>query len=557
MVEDWREQRRKTFERNKSAEWPPKDPQPRKEGLVPTKTETIANTAEENITVSPASEVRRVGDVWHVRENALRSLESEGQKPADRMSAARRERIQRMRSPEARRNEKRDRAKEENIDRSERVRRINILLRAGVYDRNRVKGLPDVVKVPMTRRGPGDEPEEHFIEIPRSDIDEWLAALEPYERQRLYVLGRKKIDFKMRRKDYPEKSDEEFEQEKAFQKEQKRLADALEIVALPMLRTVFRSLGHNVRVYLTSANDDIAGGLDVAIDFYNRKGKRLLFNDGTPMRFVVDMTYARMRNKVEIDLDRGRIAKGAYDILKGKNDEVPRELANARAMKLFRTVVETLGGTMSTLTFDKKGPLEKPQEHVPRLIVGLDWQSAFSAIAEWVEYGDDFPATFKNSDLARRIAQSIENQLKGLHSLAARFPQNPNTPYLADLLTAMRFKVYEPRLGARGDKSLDNIDRLLTLDTETSEAWPRRRLERAALAQIAHDAGRGSRVRGDTAYEVKSRKEEDDVKAQSDVTMGTSSSPPEKSEAERLRHRLIMLEIMALRRRIAEAERRT
>lgn len=429
----------------------------------------------------------RRGRGWERREHALSSLtreESKEQKK-NRLSAARGERIQRMRSPNERRGEK----TRDVPSLQERVRRINILLRAGAYDRNRFDKMPDTVHG-----------------VPKSEIEAWLASLTEYERQRLYVLGRKKIDFKMEKKEYPELSDEEFEREKIFQKEQKELADALEIVAIPMLQAIFKKIGKNADVYLTSANDDIAGGLDVAIDLKKLDGSPYRFRDGSPMRFVVDMTYARMRDKISKDRMRGRISEDAYRILKDKDDDVPAELSNARAMKLFRTVVETLGEKMSTLTFDKKGALKKPQEHVPRLIIGLDWESAFSAIADWVEQGDEFEEKFQQSGLAERIAHSIENQLQGLHALAALDPKNPNAEYLAQLIRTLDFRVDERRLTQ--DRSLENIDRLLTLDTEDPKQWQRNRLYRAALAQVAHGARRGARMRGDTV-EKSARKEDD------------------------------------------------
>ena len=451
--------------------------------------------------VEPSRRFRRDTPDWIERDRALSNLDFEAKKRRDRLSSERRNRIQRMRSRDARRGEK----AEEGPSHEERVRRINILLRAGVYDRKVLATLSEVVTVTRRDRHPETGViTDTDIQVPKKEIEEWYGSLTEYEKQRLYTLGRKKIDFKMDKNDpeYRDMSDTEFDQEVKFQKEQKKLADALEIVALPMLRGVFKMLGKNVDVYLTSANDDIAGGLDVCVELKKRDGSPHKFHaNGQPMRFVIDMTYARMREKLQKDLDRGRVSREAFNILKGPNRTVPPPLSNARAMKLFRSMVETLGENMSTLTFDKRGPLAQPQEHVPRLIIGLDWMSAFSEIANWVEDGESFEENFKDTPLARRITQSIENQLKGLHAIASRDPENPNTEYLAQILRTMNFSVDKGR-GIAGDKSLENIDRLLTADEgldgeDAPNEELRERLYRAALAQVEHDKARGPRRRGD------------------------------------------------------------
>lgn len=516
---------------------------------------------------------------WHERERGLASIEIESKKPNDRLSKERAKRIDRMRSKSPRRGEKRNEknelhSQEARDDLSERVHRINILLRAGVYDSKRLEKLPEIVSVEMLRQSAAGVNESHSIEVPKKDIEEWLAALTPYERQRLYVLGRKKIDFKLDRNDeeFKDKTDDEFEREKVFQKEQKQLADALEIVAIPMLRGVFKSLGKNVEVYLTSANDDIAGGLDVAIELKKRDGSPHRFHEnGMPMRFVVDMTYARMKNKLEKDRNRGRVCDEAFNILKGPNKMVPTALSNARAMKLFRTLVEILGGNMSTLTFDKKGPLAKRQEHIPRLILGLDWESAFSEIANWVEEGDAFEEKFKESDLARRITQSIENQLKGLHAIATRDPNNPNTEYLAQILRTMDFSIDKQR-GIADDKSLENIDRLLASDAEALGPSLRKRLYEAALAQVAHDKARGGgHVRGDMPVPARSKAQSQNAESKgTELTVGGMSDPATVPTADDisasarvsgvssdvLRQMEEKLEILKERERILELERR-
>lgn len=495
----------------------------------------------ETLTTEPGQEFRRSGPGWDERERALTNLEFEKRKRRDRLSKARAERIQRMRSPNERRGEKRltpealHNSLEANVDLSERARRINILLRAGVYDRKDVSTLPDMVKVTRRDTSPDEAGKviNNEIFVPKKDIEEWFNSLTSYEKKRLYVLGRKKIDFKFNEaeflKDYfkrnaehqilgsdsdekkmrkQERIDSAVADAKTFQREQKELADALEFVAIPMLEAVFKSLGKKVEIYLTSANDDIAGGLDIAVELKKRDGSPHRFHgNGMPMRFVIDMTYARMKGKLQKDLDRGRISQDAFDILKGENRNVPSPLSNARAMKLFRSMVETIGGNMSIMTFGKRGPLPKPQEHVPRLILGLDWESAFSEIANWVEEGDSFGENFKDTPMARRITRSIESQLKGLHAMASRSKDNPNTDYLAQILRTMDFTI-DPAKGIADDRSLENIDNLLSADDAALDASLRKRLYEAALAQVEHDKKRGERVRGDMKADLKSASQE-------------------------------------------------
>lgn len=497
---------------------------------IPTPQRSLDAGDVDSVRPEPEPEFPRTGPGWEERERALTNLEFEKKKRRDRLSKERGQRIQRMRSPNDRRGEKRaspeapHNSAEAKVDLAERTRRINILLRAGVYDRTDLSTLSDPVNVTRRILSPDETNSavDSDVFVPKDDIVEWFNSLTPYEKKRLYVLGRKKIDFKFNKDEFlteyfkrhpeyqildtdddeqkklkQERIDTAVADAKKFQKEQKELADALEIVAVPMLEAVFKSLGKNVDVYLTSANDDIAGGLDIAIDFKKRDGSpHRFYGNGMPMRIVIDVTYARMKSKLQKDLDRGRVSQDAFDILKGKNRNVPAPLSNARAMKLFRSMVETMGGNMSTMTFGKRGPLLIPQEHVPRLILGLDWESAFSEIANWVEEGDSFGENFKDTPMARRITQSIESQLKGLHALASRSTDNPNTEYLAQILRTMDFSV-DAAKGIADDKSLQNIDNLLSADDTTLDASLRKRLYDAALAQVEHDKKRGSRVRGD------------------------------------------------------------
>lgn len=441
------------------------------------------------------------------RKRALTALDTEKDKVHDRLLKAHAERSRRMRSSAERIAEK-----QKDITPEERIRRVQLLLRAGAYDRNRLGKMPEIVKVPYVTKDKQLETGKHVqeIEVSKKEIQGWLDALQPHELQRLYVIGRKKIDFKFRPSDYPEYEikpedgprtralkEGKLAEEKRFQSEQKHLADALEAVAIPMIHGVFKSMGRDVNVYLTSPNDDIAGGLDVAIEFKKSDGSVEAFADGSPMRFVVDMTYARMRDKLEKDVARGRVCDEAYAILKGDAQKVPLALSNARAMKLFRTVVEALGGEMSTLTFGENGPLEVPQKHVPRLILGLDWDSAFSSISNWVEKGDDFEEFFKDTGLARRMYHSIQSQLVGLHALISKDPTNLNARYISDILREMNLKTEQSSLQMAHDQSLANIDRLLTVDDAPLKSWQRDRLYKAALAQVRHDTEKGRSARGD------------------------------------------------------------
>lgn len=451
-----------------------------------------------------------------VRNRALAALEIEKKKEQDRIFKSHGERVRRMRTvdPEHKR-QKHELEKGEKVSAEERVRRINILLRARVYDTKRAQELfespEETVRVRMTRESKKDEE----IEYKKEELKNWFESLLPHEKQRLYVIGRKKIDFKIKRESYPQwivrdsdtpevkaRKDAAFEQEKVFQADQKKLADALEVVAVPMLRSTFELLNKNVDVYLASSNDDIAGGLDIVIEFKKENGEPELFHDGKPMKFVIDVTYARMWDKAKIDLERGRLSDEAYAVLKGQNKTMPRVLSNARAMKLFRTVVETLGSSMSTQTFGKDAPLPEPQKHVPRLIIGLDWNNAFSQIANWVEKGDEFDGWFKNTGLARTIARSMRNQLRGLHALTVEHGGNENTPYLQDLLKKMSGRIPGRPIGT-ADESLENIEDLLTFDAKSLKMWQKSRLYKAALAQIKSDAKRGGgHIRGDMAADV-------------------------------------------------------
>ena len=183
--------------------------------------------------------------------------------------------------------------------------------------------------------------------------------------------------------------------------------------------------------------------------------------------------------------------------MRGDDEEIPEPLSNARAMKLFRTVVETLGGNMSTQTFDKQGPLTEQQSHVPRLIVGLDWENAFSTIANWVTQGERFEENLKSSLLVRTITNSIKTQLVGLRELASRSPNNPNIAYLDAIIT--QFDMHAVGKGnTMPDDSLDNIDTLLSILSGPTKVWQRKRLYDAALAQIEYDKKFGGHLRGDT-----------------------------------------------------------
>ncbi len=465
------------------------------------------------------------------RKLAVSALAIEEQKVKDRIRTEQIDRVERMRTTDPRqKEEKRRRENNESISKEERVRRLNILLRAGMYDRDRterlMKSKDDVVEVQYTHASGKDE----MVKVAKSDIKNWFKSLLPHEQKRLYVIGRKRFDFKFNEKaflvDYFKQhpghvikksdTDEEkirkqkiidtaIENEKTFQKEQKELADALEVVALPMLRGVFKNLGKKADIYLTSSNDDIAGGLDVAIDLLKDDGTPETFFDGMPMRFVVDMTYARMRSKVKKDLARGRICSESYGILQDREKEIPWQLSNARAMKLFRTVIEALSGTMSVQTFDKDGPLEKAQEHVPRLVIGLDWENAFSAISGWVK-DDNFEEKYRHTTFSRSIERSVRNQLLGLHALVARHNKdNPNIKYIDQILQTIGFKKDRLRWQrASTDSSLTNIEDLLTRDLLPRRKWAYNRFYAAAIAQVEHDAREGHHVRGDMPISLQS-----------------------------------------------------
>lgn len=481
---------------------------------------SVAETAE----VATAFPIMRDGEV---REHALESVRKE-KVAGNRIFKSHGERIRRMRSAPERRKMK----SEVEPSLSERVRRINILLRVGAYDRNRFAKLPDIVPVRMKKKE-GEGVTEDMLEVPKSDLTDWLQSLAAHERQRLYVIGRKKFDFKFREEEFPEcivkDSDSEavrayknteMERKRIFQEEQKELADALEVVAVPMLKGVFNALGKNVDVYLSGIPDDIAGGVDVIVEFKDEAGRQKTFADGSPLILVVDVTYARMRDKISKDLDRGRICDDAFDILKGGSERIDPALSNARAMKLFRSAVETLGGTMSTQTFGMDGPLEKPREHVARLIVGLDWDNAFSAISNWVAHGEDFENFFRDTWLARRIATSVRKQLSGLKALLSQSGENENTPYISELIAEVGT---EPLTRLATDHSLSNIDNLLTTDRGFSarkkrdmgeeelkyvarrkKAWRlRQQFLDAVLAQVAYNKIHGAHIRGDIGAPAK------------------------------------------------------
>jgi len=465
-----------------------------------------------------------------VRARALTAVRTEKEKGSkhDRLTTGHSERGRRARSSNDRRLEKLA-----NGPVSERAWRLGVLLRSGAYDSNRFKMLPDMVTVGMKRWQEPDRdgamaPKKEMLEIAKNTLGQWLKELEPHERQRLYVIGRRKLEFRFDEDDYPQWKIKEgdtpdrqawkkakMEGERRFQKEQKELADALEIVAIPMLKSAFAALGHkNVDVYLSGLPDDLAGGIDTIVEFKDSGGNQIYFSDGSPMVLVIDVTYARMRDKIPAEMKKGRISEDAQEILKGDSDKMDPELSSARATKLFRTLVETLGGTMSTQTFDKNGPLKTPREHVPRLIIGLDWDNAFSMIINWVEHGEEFASFFRSTGLARRIATSVRKQLAGLHAFAANDGNNPNIPHLAELLKEIGA---EPLRQLAYDDSLNNLDNLLTTDpgyggkkrwkmderelkrlAKRKRAWRlRQRFYDAALAQVAHDRARGGRMRGD------------------------------------------------------------
>lgn len=461
------------------------------------------------------------------RERALSALDAHG----DTIERVHRKRDALMRSSPERKKSKETQA--EGVPMSERTRRIRILLRSKAYDVNQVERMPDVIEVPTSwpRSGKSATENETIDTIPvrKEEILAWLQALAPHERQRLYTMGRRKLDFVFRESDYPHLvpspldtaqeravKKEGMERMRLFQEQQKRLADALEVVAVPMIRASLDALGKNTYVYLASSNDDIAGGVDIVVDMLDDAGNPKYFKDGTPMRFVVDVTYARMRSKIEIDVRRGRISRKAYAILGGNIaaldkppertpfgslvTEVDPVLSNARTMKLFRSMVETLGGTMSILTSDSHGSLQEPQRHIPRLILGLDWGNAFAAISNWIEKGDEFEPWFTDTQYAQVMGYAIQRQMQGLRSLVARSWGNPNAPYLQSLSAELGLPDTEKGEGlknARYDRSLKSLSSLADRqfgDWNENEAD---RLYRAAQAQVAHEAHGGVHKRGD------------------------------------------------------------
>lgn len=493
---------------------------------------TGQHTVTESAVAEDIADAERPMRDREVRTRALAAVRSEKEKEAknDRLSAGHSERGRRARSSEKRRGEK----SQEGLSVSERAWRLGILLRSRAYDSNRFKTLPNTISVQMKRWQESDEdgkitPHKEMFEIAKSTLEEWLKNLEPHEQQRLYVIGRKKIEFPFDEDEYPQwkirpgdnpeeqaRKKAKMEGEQRFQKEQKELADALEVVAIPMLKSAFAALGEeNVDVYLSGLPDDLAGGIDTIVEFKNRS-----FSDGSPMVLVIDVTYARMRDKLPKEMKKGRVGEDAEEILKGDGEKIDPALSNARAMKLFRTLVETLG-SMSTQTFDKHGPLKQPREHMPRLIIGLDYDNAFSTIINWVEKGDDFEAFFRGTGLARRIATSVRKQLVGLHAFTSADKDNPNTSYLSELLREVGT---EPLRQLAYDRSLNNLDDLLTIDPGYSgkqrrnmderelkqlarrkKAWRlRQRFYDAARAQVAYDRARGGRMRGDRVQAISS-----------------------------------------------------
>lgn len=409
------------------------------------------------------------------------------------------------------------------IPAAERVRRINTLIRARVYDVNVIKKLPSVVQVPMrqTITDPNtgiDSVQTVITPVSRETLLSWLNELTAPERQRLYVLGREKIDFKFRESEYPDllPTEEDSDRERSikarkmaemriFQKEQKRLADALEVVAIPMLEGIFKRLGKNVHVYLESKNDDIAGGLDVAVDFLHKYGTPKTFHDGTPMRLSIDMTYARMKGKIMKDLDRHKICEAAVEELRDEQGEIPNALSNARAMKWFRTLVELLSSNMSTKTFDANAPLPSPQEHIARLILCLDWDNAFNATSHYVA-DEAFVDTFASDPLAYRIAKSIDTQLVGLLNIASKAASEDaknvyakeNAVYLRELVQEIGPVDIGPGRIIE-DESLRNADNIVAVRQHPRFAWIQEKMLRAVRAQIAHSETHGGHRRGDGA----------------------------------------------------------
>ena len=145
-----------------SAEWPPKDPAPRDIGAVrdslkkktPPSTRYTYPVAQKLAPPVPRESVSDEPDDRpamrgrYERERGLESLRKEAEKDHDRIFSAHGERVRRMRSSPERRAEKAGQTDalqtgEVPPAMPERVRRINILLRAGAYDRNRFQKLPE------------------------------------------------------------------------------------------------------------------------------------------------------------------------------------------------------------------------------------------------------------------------------------------------------------------------------------------------------------------------------------------------------------------------------
>lgn len=276
---------------------------------------------------------------------------------------------------------------------------------------------------------------------------------------RFYIAKRRRKEFVRKQEDdprfriLPEDSDTvraqktaDFKAEQIFQAEQKELADAFEIIALPMLRAVLQKRlapqGLQARVYLTGVNDDYAGGLDVAVDILNADGSPKLGPDGKPMRLALDATYAMYRQALQSNVDeKKRFVKDIVPILKEDDEEVPEPLRNAVAMKLMRTLAEAKVQGMSTLSVNADGVFNaRGQDHVPRLIMGLTWKNTFSEMATWaniltrhvnaipadaadpaqayenalVTAEEEYENTFANSLLANRLSHMFDEQLRGL-----------------------------------------------------------------------------------------------------------------------------------------------
>ncbi len=505
-----------------------RDSEVRGRALAAVRTEKAKGAKDDRLTAGHSERGRRARSASERRLGKAKRPEDLSVSPK-RVEAWRAKRLERT---------KRELSEEEARDElwvRERAWRLGILLRTGAYNSNRFKELPETVPVTMKRwqEPKGDEKKkarDEEFEIPKSTLKQWLKDLEPHEQQRLYSIGRRKLEFRFDENNYPKWQEKDgdtpevktrkklkMEGRQRFDKEQKELADALEIVAIPMLKGAFAALGHkNVDVYLSGLPDDLAGGIDTIVEFNDEAGNLKRYADDSPMVLVIDVTYARMKDKISAEMKKRRMSEDARSVLLGKSDKIDPTLSTARATKLFRSAVETFG-TMSTQTFDKHGPLplEKYREHVPRLIIGLDYDNAFSAIINWVAKNDDeFEAFFRGTGLARRIATSVRRQLEGLYALAAADNQNPNTPYLAELLYEVGGP--DPLQYLEIDRSLDNLDNLLMTReryekgrahskspkelTWWKKAWRlRQRFVEAVRTQVAYDKIHGSRQRGDRA----------------------------------------------------------